>query len=66
MSDASQTQKGQEAKTPRKGLSLASMTVIGLIAGITCGLFFGEDAARLKILEDIYVRLLQISSKTAN
>ncbi|MDJ0900223.1 MAG: cation:dicarboxylase symporter family transporter [Xenococcus sp. MO_188.B8] len=61
MSDASQTQKGQEAKPPRKGLSLASMTVIGLIAGITCGLFFGESAARLKILGDIYVRLLQMT-----
>ncbi len=61
MSDASQTQKDQKAKSPRKRLSLASMTVIGLIAGITCGLFFGEDAARLKILGDIYVRLLQMT-----
>ena len=61
MSGASQTQKGQEAKSPRKRPSLASMTIIGLIAGIACGLFFGEEAARLKILGNIYVRLLQMT-----
>ena len=47
-------------KPKQKGLSLAQLTIIGLIAGIACGLFFGEGAARLKIIGDAYVRLLQM------
>ena len=61
MNEATRPQKDKEATSPRKGLGLASMTIIGLIAGIACGLFFGEEAARLKILGNIYVRLLQMT-----
>ena len=50
-----------EAKPPRKGLDLAQLTLIGLIAGIAVGLFFGEAAGSLKFLGDIYVRLLQMT-----
>ena len=44
-----------------KRLGLAELTLIGLLAGIACGLFFGEEAARLKIIGDAYVRLLQMT-----
>ncbi|MDJ0678414.1 MAG: cation:dicarboxylase symporter family transporter [Xenococcaceae cyanobacterium MO_167.B52] len=45
----------------QKSLGLAELTLSGLLAGIACGLFFGEEAARLKILGDIYIRLLQMT-----
>ncbi len=48
-------------KPKQKGLGLSELTIIGLVAGIVCGLFFGEEASRLKILGDIYVRLLQMT-----
>ncbi len=48
-------------KPKQKQLGLAELTLIGLVAGIACGLFFGEEAARLKIIGDAYVRLLQMT-----
>ena len=44
-----------------KRLGLAELTLIGLAAGIFCGLFFGEEASRLNIIGDIYIRLLQMT-----
>ena len=44
-----------------KRLGLSELTLIGLAAGIFCGLFFGEQASRLNIFGDIYVRLLQMT-----
>ena len=46
---------------PSKRLGLAELTLIGLAAGIFCGLFFGEEASRLNIIGDIYIRLLQMT-----
>ena len=47
--------------TRKKGLSSGELTLIGLFCGIGFGLFFGEEAARLKIIGDAYVRLLQMT-----
>ena len=46
---------------PKKRLGLAKMTLIGLVAGIFCGLFFGEETFRLQVIGNIYVRLLQMT-----
>jgi len=42
-------------------MSLSSRIFIGLFAGICTGLFFGELVADLKVLGDIFVKLLQIT-----
>ena len=41
-------------------LSLSSRILIGLGLGIFTGLFFGESAAVLQPLSDIYIRLMQM------
>jgi Na+/H+-dicarboxylate symporter len=46
-------------KAPK--LSLSTRIVIGLILGILVGLFFGEGAAVLQPLADIYIRLMQMT-----
>ena len=48
-------------KSRKQGLGSGELTAIGLVAGIGCGLFFGEETARLKIIGDAYVRLLQMT-----
>ena len=48
-------------KTKQKRLGIAELTLIGLIVGIACGLFFGEEAARLKIIGDAYVQNIRIN-----
>ena len=42
-------------------MSLSSRIFIGLIGGICTGLFFGELVADLKVLGDIFIKLLQIT-----
>lgn len=42
-------------------LSLSSKVLLGLLAGIATGLFFGEDVAWLGILGDIFIGLLQMT-----
>ena len=44
---------------PRLGLS--ARIVIGLVLGILAGLFFGEPAAALQPVADIYIRLMQMT-----
>ena len=41
-------------------LSLSSRILAGLGAGVLTGLFFGEAAAALQPLADIYIRLMQM------
>ncbi len=54
-----QAEKG--IQPPRKrGLSLSQMILIGLFAGIGCGLFFGEWCANLQIIGDVFIGLLQM------
>ena len=42
-------------------MSLSSKILIGLIAGILTGLFFGELVADLKLIGDAFVKLLQVT-----
>ena len=42
-------------------MSLSSRIFVGLFAGVCTGLFFGEMVADLKIVGDIFVKLLQIT-----
>jgi Na+/H+-dicarboxylate symporter/ABC-type amino acid transport substrate-binding protein len=49
------------ADTVVKKMGLSSRIFVGLIAGIATGLFFGELVADLKLLGDIFVKLLQIT-----
>ena len=42
-------------------MSLSSRIFLGLLAGVATGLFLGELAAPLKVLGDIFVKLLQIT-----
>lgn len=50
------------ADPPRswRRLSLSARIVIGLALGVLTGLFFGEPAAALQPLADIYIRLMQM------
>jgi Na+/H+-dicarboxylate symporter len=45
----------------RKRFDLGTRVLIGLLAGVACGLFFGEYCAGLGIVGDIFVGLLQMT-----
>ena len=51
------------AATPsgRSKTTLSRKIVIGLSAGIACGLFFGENCGRLSIIGDAYIALMQMT-----
>jgi len=55
--------KGKTAKKstrkPRWGLS--GQILLGLFLGAACGVFFGEMASWLKVVGDIFIKLLQIT-----
>ena len=51
----------EEPGTGAKRSSLSRRIFFGLIAGVACGLFFGEYCAPLKILGDAFVNLLQMT-----
>ena len=42
-------------------MSLSTRILIGLLVGIATGLFFGELVADLKLVGDVFVKLLQIT-----
>ncbi len=42
-------------------MGLSSRILIGLLAGIATGLFFGEMVADLKVVGDVFVKLLQMT-----
>ena len=42
-------------------LSLSTNILIGLVLGVLAGLFFGEYCARLQIIGDAFIKLLQMS-----
>mgnify|MGYP001555754221 FL=1 len=44
-----------------KGTSLTFRIVTGLVLGILCGLFFGEKAASLQWIADVWIRLMQMT-----
>lgn len=43
------------------GLSLSSRIIVGLVLGVLIGLFFGEGAAALQPVADVYIRLMQMT-----
>ena len=51
--------RSDRKQSPKLGLS--ARILIGLVAGIGCGLFFGEYCAPLQILGDAFVGLLQMT-----
>ncbi len=42
-------------------MGLSSRILIGLLAGIATGLFFGDIVADLKVVGDVFVKLLQMT-----
>ena len=42
-------------------MSLSSKILIGLVGGVLTGLFFGELVADLKLVGDVFVKLLQVT-----
>jgi len=52
---------GQTPAPRATRFSLSTQIVIGLALGIAVGLFFGEPAAVLQPLADIYIRLIQMT-----
>ena len=42
-------------------MSLSTKILIGLIAGVACGLFFGEYCAFLSVAGDAFIALLQMT-----
>jgi Na+/H+-dicarboxylate symporter len=55
------TQREKERRTRKKKLGLSSRILIGLVAGIACGLFFGEYCGWLAIIGEGFVDLLQMT-----
>jgi Na+/H+-dicarboxylate symporter len=45
----------------RHRLSLSAQVLLGLVLGIASGLFFGEAAAKVQIIGDAFIRLLQMT-----
>lgn len=43
------------------GMSLSGRIVLGLVLGVLAGLFFGEPAAALQPIADVYIRLMQMT-----
>jgi Na+/H+-dicarboxylate symporter len=42
-------------------LSLSTRIIIGLVAGLACGLFFGEYCQDLKVIGEVFIGLLQMT-----
>ena len=62
MSDTlEQGKRAQNGAVGRRRPSLFSMILAALVAGVGCGLFFGEYLAGLRTVGDIYVGLLQMT-----
>ncbi len=47
--------------TPKRRLSLSSWILVGMAAGIVCGIVFGEYCAFLQIFGDAFIKLLQVT-----
>jgi Na+/H+-dicarboxylate symporter/ABC-type amino acid transport substrate-binding protein len=56
----SDKQKG-ETRPEKRRLSLAGWVLVGLGLGIVAGVFFGDMVGWLKLVGDIFIRLLQIT-----
>jgi len=45
----------------RSGMNLSTQILLGLVLGVLAGLFFGEDAAALKVVGQAFIGLIQMS-----
>lgn len=61
MGSASETADRGQGSAKRRGPSFTSLILGGLTLGIAVGLLFGELAAPLKFLGDVYIGLLQMT-----
>ena len=62
MTECQTEEPGTGEDTPRKRrLSLAQQVLIGLGLGIVAGVFFGEMVGWLKVVGDVFIRLLQVT-----
>ncbi len=55
------TSSQEHNETGMRRLSLSTMILIGLAAGVACGLFFGEGCAWLGLVGEGFVNLLQMT-----
>ncbi len=58
---AATSEKTDGSNSERPQMTLSRKIVIGLTAGIACGLFFGEVCGRLSIIGDAYIALMQMT-----
>jgi len=58
---AATSEKTDGSNSERSRMTLSRKIVIGLTAGIACGLFFGEVCGRLSIIGDAYIALMQMT-----
>lgn len=58
---AATSEKTDGSNSERSRMTLSRKIVIGLTAGIACGLFFGEVCGRLSIIGDSYIALMQMT-----
>ena len=58
MNESVQSKAADSRAKPR--LSMPQMVLVALVMGISCGLFFGEEAAKIEFLGDMYIGLLQM------
>ena len=59
--DTTKTEGATEQNPSTRRMGLAGQIMIGLVAGIACGIFFGEACAPLQILGNAFVGLLQMT-----
>lgn len=61
MSDTTHSKTAEPAAAPAKPrIGMGQMVLIAIVAGIACGVFFGEETRHIKIVGDIYIGLLQM------
>ena len=59
--DNTKTEPTTAQGPPKRRMGIAGQILIGLVAGIVCGIFFGEVCAPLQILGNAFVGLLQMT-----
>ena len=62
MTEAAREEQQMSEDPPRKRrLTLAGQVLLGLALGIAAGIVFGEMVGWLKVVGDVFVRLLQVT-----
>jgi Na+/H+-dicarboxylate symporter len=50
-----------DLRIENRRLSLSGQVMLGLLLGVAVGIFFGEMVSWLKLVGDIFIKLLQIT-----